>query len=78
MPYLRHTLISASAGSGKTYQLVQRFLQLLALGQSPRSIAAMTFTRKAAGEFVNRIMSQLAELAASPEAAARFHECLPF
>jgi len=65
MPTLRHTLISASAGSGKTYQLVQRYLQLLTLGVPPDRIAAMTFTRKAAGEFVNRILLGLASLVES-------------
>lgn len=72
MPALRHTLISASAGSGKTYQLVQRYLQLLALGVAPDRIAAMTFTRKAAGEFVNRILLRLALLAEGEKEAADF------
>lgn len=76
MPALRHTLISASAGSGKTYQLVQRYLQLLALGVPPDRIAAMTFTRKAAGEFVNRILLRLALLADDAEAATAFGEAL--
>lgn len=72
MSALRHTLISASAGSGKTYQLVQRYLQLLALGVPPDRIAAMTFTRKAAGEFVNRILLRLALLADDEREATVF------
>jgi ATP-dependent helicase/nuclease subunit A len=60
---LRHILVSASAGSGKTYQLVRRHLHLLALGQPPEGIAAMTFTRKAAGEFFQRILQRLSVLA---------------
>jgi len=63
MPRLRHELISASAGSGKTYQLVRRYLHLLTLGADPETIVAMTFTRKAAGEFFNRILARLADLA---------------
>ena len=59
---LRHILVSASAGSGKTYQLVRRHLHLLALGQPPEGIAAMTFTRKAAGEFFQRILQRLSVL----------------
>jgi ATP-dependent exoDNAse (exonuclease V) beta subunit len=59
---LRHILVSASAGSGKTYQLVRRHLHLLALGQKPEGIAAMTFTRKAAGEFFQRILQRLSVL----------------
>lgn len=61
---LHHELISASAGSGKTFQLVRRYLHLLALGVEPESIVAMTFTRKAAGEFFSRILTRLAALAA--------------
>jgi ATP-dependent helicase/nuclease subunit A len=69
---LHHLLISASAGSGKTYQLVRRYLHLLALGQEAEGIAAMTFTRKAAGEFFSRILQRLAEMAEQPEKAAVF------
>ena len=72
MPILRHTLISASAGSGKTYQLVQRYLHLLACGEKPSRIAAMTFTRKAAGEFVSRILRALSELAEDRKLATKF------
>ncbi len=75
---LQHLLISASAGSGKTWQLVRRHLHLLALGEAPERIAAMTFTRKAAGEFFQRILRRLAELAVQPgEAAAYFGDCTP-
>ncbi|MFN7561195.1 MAG: UvrD-helicase domain-containing protein [Prosthecobacter sp.] len=60
---MRHILVSASAGSGKTFQLVRRHVHLLALGQRPEEIAAMTFTRKAAGEFFQRILRQLSAMA---------------
>ncbi|MEQ1748761.1 MAG: UvrD-helicase domain-containing protein [Prosthecobacter sp.] len=69
---LKHLMISASAGSGKTYQLARRYAHLLTLGAEPEGIAAMTFTRKAAGEFFNRILRRLAELAEHPESAAGF------
>ncbi len=55
------TLISASAGTGKTYQLVSRYIALLMLGIEPEKIIALTFTRKAAGEFRGRILHALAE-----------------
>ena len=67
MNRLRHILVSASAGSGKTYQLVRRHLHLLALGQPPEGIAAMTFTRKAAGEFFQRILQRLSVLSQHAE-----------
>ncbi|MCB1277187.1 UvrD-helicase domain-containing protein [Prosthecobacter sp.] len=67
MNRLRHILVSASAGSGKTYQLVRRYLHLLALGQPPEAVAAMTFTRKAAGEFFQRILQRLSALSQHQE-----------
>lgn len=72
MPTLRHKLIAASAGSGKTYQLVRRYLHLLACGEQPSRITAVTFTRKAAGEFVNRILRSLSDLAEDDAKADAF------
>ena len=67
---LQHTSIRASAGTGKTYQLANRYLALLLLQAmgggkiSPERIVAMTFTRKGAGEFAERILHRLAAAAA--------------
>lgn len=72
MQGLRHELISASAGSGKTWQLVRRYLHLLALGEPAPAIVAMTFTRKAAGEFFNRILARLARLATGHDDPAAY------
>lgn len=55
------TRISASAGTGKTYQLASRYIALLMLGADPEKIIALTFTKKAAGEFRSRILHALAE-----------------
>lgn len=65
-----HVMILASAGSGKTYALTNRFISLLARGAAPERIAALTFTRKAAGEFFDEILKKLAA-AAGDEAAAK-------
>ena len=54
-------LIAASAGTGKTYQLTSRYIALLALGAKPEKMIALTFTKKAAGEFRNRIFQALSE-----------------
>lgn len=56
-----HRLIRASAGAGKTYQLATRYLSLLRLGAEPTHILATTFTRKAAGEILGRILNRLAQ-----------------
>ncbi len=59
----RHVMILASAGSGKTYALTNRFVSLLASGAAPERIVALTFTRKAAGEFFDEILGKLARAA---------------
>lgn len=52
----------ASAGSGKTFMLVVRYLSLLFTGAQPSKILALTFTNKAASEMQERIISTLEEL----------------
>jgi DNA helicase II / ATP-dependent DNA helicase PcrA len=43
-----HLQIIASAGSGKTEVVAQRFAQLMADGADPAGIIAFTFTERAA------------------------------
>ncbi len=66
-----HVMILASAGSGKTYALTDRFVSLLALGAKPERIVALTFTRKAAGEFFDEILKKLANAASDGAYAAK-------
>lgn len=54
--------VTAGAGSGKTYTLVARYATLLAEGVSPRQIAAITFTKKAALEMRSKVRDALIEL----------------
>ncbi|MEY2879064.1 MAG: hypothetical protein RLZZ15_1444, partial [Verrucomicrobiota bacterium] len=65
-----HEMILASAGSGKTHALTRRFVRLLAAGAPPERIVALTFTRKAAGEFFDKILAALAAAALDDARAA--------
>jgi len=53
---------SASAGSGKTFMLVVRYLSLVFMGADTSKILALTFTNKAAYEMKERIISTLEDL----------------
>lgn len=56
------TIYNASAGSGKTYTLVQRYLEVLLRSKNPlvfRHILALTFTNKAVNEMKFRIIDAL-------------------
>ncbi|HRT04851.1 MAG TPA: UvrD-helicase domain-containing protein [Kiritimatiellia bacterium] len=64
---IRNAALAASAGTGKTFALSSRYLALLAAGADPAAIVALTFTRKAAGEILARILTRLARAAASEE-----------
>jgi len=58
-------IYNASAGSGKTYTLVQEYLRIILHSEDPykfKSILAMTFTNKAANEMKERIITALIDL----------------
>ncbi len=61
MSELPHKLFLASAGTGKTYKLAVQFVGLLMRGVEPERILATTFTRKAAGEILDRVLSHLVD-----------------
>ncbi|MDA0774070.1 MAG: UvrD-helicase domain-containing protein [Bacteroidetes bacterium] len=63
-------IISASAGSGKTYTLVFHYLKELLGKTKPypfREMLALTFTNKAVQEMKSRILTTLAALAQDPK-----------
>jgi ATP-dependent helicase/nuclease subunit A len=55
----RNVVLEASAGTGKTRVLVERYVNLLLAGVEPEHILAITFTRKAAAEMRQRIVERL-------------------
>lgn len=67
-------VIRASAGAGKTFALSNRYLKLLRHGADPATILATTFTRKAAGEILGRVLTRLTEAALSEANAAKLAE----
>lgn len=61
--FRRNLLIVANAGSGKTHRLVTRCIQLLQRGAKPEQILALTFTRAAAAEFLQKLFERLSKAA---------------
>ena len=57
----QNVVLEASAGTGKTRVLVERYVNLLRAGVEPDHILAITFTRKAAAEMRQRIIDRLKE-----------------
>jgi ATP-dependent exoDNAse (exonuclease V) beta subunit len=78
---LNETLVvEAAAGTGKPTELVKRIVAIVAEGRAEvRSIAAVTFTEKAAGELKLRLREALDEARANaghPDVTARLNEAL--
>ena len=75
------TLLKASAGSGKTHALTQRFVQFILSERIPqnhlRNILAITFSNNAAKEMRQRILSWLKKLSfRDPETLHQFSQIL--
>ena len=68
-------IYKASAGSGKTYRLTWNYLLMLYRNpQSYRSILAVTFTNKAAGEMKARILDSLYRLSVGDAGIAAYRD----
>lgn len=66
VPSFPNEVIRASAGTGKTFQLSNRYIALADVSERPDEILAATFARKAAGEILDRVVLRLAEAATDP------------
>ena len=74
--FQRNLMIVANAGSGKTYCLVTRCIQLLQREAKPEEILALTFTRAAAAEFLQQLFERLAKAATDPAQLANLQKAL--
>jgi len=63
--------VSAIAGSGKTYVLTQRVKRLLLQGVRPERILCLTFTKAAAANMSNRLLSDLGDWVGMGDEALR-------
>lgn len=68
-----NNLLLASAGTGKTFRLTHHLIDLLLGGADPGRVLATTFTRKAAGEILDRVLERLVEGATDPEKLAEIN-----
>jgi ATP-dependent exoDNAse (exonuclease V) beta subunit len=73
---MQNIIIKASAGSGKTYKLSNRYIGILFSQAAPETILASTFTRKAAGEILARILTRLSDAALCNDKYAELSEAL--
>ena len=73
----KNLVIRASAGTGKTFALATRFLQLALFNKvPPERIVALTFSRNAAQEIYVKILERLWKAAANDDSAAKETEFL--
>ena len=72
--FKRNLMIVANAGSGKTHALVTRCIQLLQRDAKPEEILALTFTRAAAAEFLQKLFDRLSQAATDPGELRKLQE----
>lgn len=60
-PTNKNMIIVAGAGSGKTYTMTRRVIDLIDRGVAPESILGLTFTNKAASELLARVAQAVSQ-----------------
>ena len=63
----KHLLVLAGAGTGKTRVIIARALWLMEQGVDPTTIRILSFTKKSAGEIVDRIKAEAEDIPAAKE-----------
>ena len=65
------TIVSASAGSGKTTVMIEKIIRLIQSGCSVKEILAVTFTKKAASQMKEKLSKALIHTINAPETSAQ-------
>ena len=65
------TIVSASAGSGKTTVMIEKIIRLIQGGCSVKEILAVTFTKKAASQMKEKLSKALIQTINAPETSAQ-------
>lgn len=68
-----HVLVLAGAGTGKTCTIISRVVYLISQGVQPNRIQILSFTRKSAGEIVERVKSMFSNSDAKQLRGCTFH-----
>lgn len=69
----KHLLVLAGAGTGKTRTIIARAKYLIQSGVHPKKILILSFTRKSAGEIVERIKKELPDTISEGLIGSTFH-----
>ena len=70
------TIVSASAGSGKTTVMIEKIVRLITAGADVKELLAVTFTKKAAAQMKEKLRKELIKAINAPETDAKRRERL--
>lgn len=71
--YMGPSFVIAGPGSGKTHMLINRTAYMIRDGVNPENILLFTFTRKAANEIKERLISKVGEAIADKVMVSTYH-----